>query len=148
MRPVLLDTNVISELRKGKYRIDANVLRWSQELDIESCYLSVITLFELERGILLLQKKDPKQAVGLARWFCDMRDREFKGRTLSIGVEIASRAASLQSENPKSLPDALIAATALERKLIIATRNTQDYLESGASVMNPWEPGSPVTVML
>ena len=148
MRPLLLDTNVISELRKGKGRIDANVYQWAQKLDIESCYLSVITLFELERGILLLEKRDARQAAGLSRWLEEIREREFKGRILPLDVNVAGKAALIQVTNQKSLPDAFVAATALEHNLIVATRNTRDFLQSKVSVVNPWEPGAPILEML
>ena len=148
MKPLLLDTNVVSEIRKRESRIDANVLNWAREVDIESCYLSVITLFELERGVLLLEKKDLEQAAHLGEWLKEIREREFKGRILPFDASAVSKAASLQSSSPRSLLDSFIAATTLEHNMMLATRNTQDFLEFGVSMVNPWEPGSPVTAML
>jgi predicted nucleic acid-binding protein len=148
MRPLLLDTNVLSELRKKEPAIDGQVLIWSRNIDVESCFLSVITLYELERGILLLQRKDQEQASDLAKWFVTIRDRDFKGRILPIDAETASTAATLQIPNPRSVPDALIAATALEHNLTLATRNIQDFLDTGTRLVNPWGPGSPTTAQL
>ena len=148
MKPFLLDTNVISELRKSKSRIDANVLIWAQGLDIESCFLSVISLYELEKGIFLLEQKDPEQAAGLAEWFEGIREVEFRGRILAIDANIASKAASMQSTGPKPMLDTFIAATALEHNMIIATTNSQDFIDTGATLVNPWEPGSPISVMM
>ncbi|MCL1798460.1 MAG: type II toxin-antitoxin system VapC family toxin [Eggerthellaceae bacterium] len=147
MRPVLLDTNVVSELRKSKNRINPQVLSWAQGLDIENSYLSVITLYELERGILLLQKKDPRQSAGLADWLDAVTGNEFKGRILPISASIARRAAALQAEDPRPVPDAFIAATARDHNMALATRNIQDFLKTGIEALNPWEEGSP-SVML
>ena len=139
MKSILLDTNVLSELRKPDETMNTQVLEWSREVDLDSSYLSVITLYEIERGILLLQRKDPQQAANLEKWFQAIKNESFKGRILSIDVSIASNAARLQVPDPRSVPDALIAATALEHNLTLATRNTKDFLATGIQVVNPWE---------
>ncbi|MCL2807999.1 MAG: type II toxin-antitoxin system VapC family toxin [Coriobacteriia bacterium] len=144
MKPLLLDTNVVSELRKDRARMDTKVYKWAQGNEIESCYISSITLFELEKGILLLQKKDSDQAAQLSSWLSVLKEVEFKGRILSFGTHTAQRAALLHMANPRPLLDSFIAATALEHNMIVATRNTQDFLDFGVAVMNPWDSGSPV----
>ena len=139
MKPILLDTNVVSELRKNKARINPQVLNWAKSLELQDSYLSVITVYELERGILLLAKKDPQQSSDLSTWLNTIKDDEFKGRLLPISTEIASRAAALQADNPRPVPDSFIAATALEHNLMLATRNTQDFLGTDVTLINPWE---------
>jgi len=144
MRPLLLDTNVISELRKKPGIIDSNVLAWSRSVEIVSCSLCSVTIYELERGILLLAKKDHRQATLLTKWLDGIKNVEFKGRILPIDCDVASQAAALQLPNPMSLPDAFIAATALVNDLTLATRNIDDYLSTGVRLVNPWESGAPV----
>jgi len=120
----------------------------SRDRSVFAKRLEALTPLFVKKGLKLLGKKDPEQAAGLAEWLKELTGDEFKGRVLPINVHTAKSAASLHASKPRPLLDSFIAATALEHNLILATRNTPDFLESGISVVNPWEPGSPVTVLL
>lgn len=101
-------------------------------------YLSVITVMELETGILLLQRKDAAQGAVLAEWFEKQVLPSFAGRILPVNLAVARRCAALHAPDPRSYRDALIAATALEAGLTVATRNVADFEPTGVSVLNPW----------
>ena len=136
----LLDTNVISELRKvGDGKADAAVVAWVSEVDAGEMFISALTLMELEIGILRVERRDPAQGARLRAWFDGQVCPEFKNRTLSIDGAIARRCARLHVPDPKSERDALIAATALEHGLTVVTRNIADFAETGVSLINPWQ---------
>jgi toxin FitB len=134
----LLDTNVISELRKGK-KAHPNVKKWAEPLPSASLYISVISVLELEIGILLLERRDKEQGAILRAWMDRHVLPTFSGRILSIDTAVAQRCATLHVPNPCSDRDALIAATALVHGLTVATRNAADFERTGVSVLNPWE---------
>jgi predicted nucleic acid-binding protein len=134
----LLDTNVVSELRKKPGRIDANVLAWSEGIHPLDQYLSVVTLGELETGALLLDRYDPAQAKMLRHWLEATVRPTFAKRILPITQEVALRNAQLHVPNPQPYRDSLIAATALVHGLIVATRNVSDFESTGVRVINPW----------
>ena len=136
----LLDTNVVSELRKVETRaVDPHVRRWSRKLDAETAYLSVITILELEQGVLRLERRDPRQGAMLRVWLERIILTEYSGRILDINREIARRCAALHVPDPRSYRDSLIAATALVHGMTVVTRNVADFRLTGVSVFNPWE---------
>jgi predicted nucleic acid-binding protein len=135
----LLDTNVISELRKvGDGKADANVVQWVSSIDAASSYLSVITIMELEIGILRLERRDQRQGAMLRAWLENHVIPEFAGRTLSIDAAVARRCARLHVPDPRSERDALIAATALRDGMTVVTRNLADFENLGVRLINPW----------
>lgn len=135
----ILDTNVVSELRKAK-KADQNVTKWAQPLASASLYISVISLLELEIGILLMQRRDKQQGAILRAWMDRHVLPTFSGRILAIDTAVAQRCASLHVPNPRSDRDALIAATALVHGLTVATRNVVDFEGMEVGVINPWRP--------
>ena len=136
----LLDTNVISELRKvGDGKADTNVVAWFSGVDAGEMFISALTLMELEIGILRVERRDAAQGARLRVWFETQGCPEFEDRTLSIDGAIARRCARLHVPDPKSERDALIAATALEHGLTVVTRNMADFVATGVSLLNPWQ---------
>ncbi|SAK76577.1 twitching motility protein PilT [Caballeronia calidae] len=136
----LLDTNVISELRKaGDGRADANVTRWLSGEDAASFYISAVTLFELELGILRIERRDTEQGERLRTWMRTRVVPEFAERTLPLDSSVAQRCARLHVPDPRPERDAYIAATALVHGMTVVTRNVADFAPRGVSVINPWE---------
>lgn len=136
----LLDTNVISELRKaGDGRADTNVTAWVAAQDATTFLISAITILELERGVLSVQRRDPKQGGRLRKWLDDHVRPQFAGRILPIDDAIATRCAQLHIPDRRNEADALIAATALVHKLSVVTRNVKDFHETGVVVIDPWQ---------
>lgn len=133
----LLDTNVVSELRRPD-RADANVLAWAATTPAEHYVLSVVTVQELERGTLLMERRDTKQGAILRRWLEGEVLSALAPRILPIDVAIARKCASLHVPDPRPERDALIAATALAHGLTVVTRNTADFEPMGVTVLNPW----------
>lgn len=140
MKGMLLDSNVVSELRKPASRRDAEVTRWAERMDFRNTYLSVITITEIKRGILSVERRDQKQAEILNAWLQESILDMYHGRILAIKTETALKAAGLQVPNQHQLADAFLAATALEHNLELATRNVSDFLDTGVVIVNPWEP--------
>jgi predicted nucleic acid-binding protein len=134
----LLDTNVISELRKAK-KTHQNVKKWAAPLPSAGLYISVISVLELEIGILLIDRRDKEQGAILRAWMDRHVLPTFSGRILAIDTDVAQRCARLHVPNPRSDRDALIAATALVHGLTVATRNVADFERTGVGVLNPWE---------
>jgi len=134
----LLDTNVVSELRKGK-KADSGVGMWAQTLPVASLYLSAISILELEIGILLIERRDRKQGAVLRAWMDGHVLPAFSGRILAIDAAVAQRCAALQAPNPRSDRDALIAATALVHGMTVVTRNVSHFRPMGVALVNPWE---------
>lgn len=137
----LLDTNVVSEIRKVTAgRADPSLERWARSLDGAAAFVSVITLHELEHGVLLVERRDPEGARPLRQWLdADVRDA-FADRILGIDPTVAKVAASLHVPDPAPINDAYIAATALVHNLTMVTRNLTDFARfSDLEVVNPWD---------
>lgn len=134
----LLDTNVVSELRRAK-KAHPSVRMWAQGLPAAGLYLSVISILELEIGILLMERRDPKQGGILRTWMDGHVLPTFAGRILPIDTAVAQRCAALHVPNPRSDRDALIAATALIHGLTVVTRNVSHFQPMGVAVVDPWK---------
>jgi len=134
----VLDTNVVSELRKPPGRIDANVAAWATRLAPGALFLSVITLLELEIGVLQMERRDPVQGALLRTWFDDHLQPAFSGRVLPIDAQVALRCARLHVPDRRSERDAIIAATALVHGMTVVTRNVQDFQLTGVPLLDPW----------
>lgn len=136
----LLDTNVVSELRKiGGGKADVNVVAWQSGVDAADLYISAITLMELEIGILLIERRDAVQGHTLRTWMDNYIVPEFSERILSVDAAVAPHCARLHVPDPRPERDALIAATALVHSMIIVTRNVADFAMMGVQLVNPWE---------
>ncbi|WP_027535380.1 type II toxin-antitoxin system VapC family toxin [Bradyrhizobium sp. WSM3983] len=132
----LIDTNVISEIRKRE-RADANVIRWVNQTSAEDIGTSVLVLAEIRRGIELKRRNDPLQAKSLDRWFSQMRIR-LADRVLPIDETVAETWALLGIPNPLPLIDSLLAATAKVHRLTLVTRNIVDIAATGVSLLDPF----------
>ena len=135
----LLDTNVVSELRKVRLgRADAQVARWAQEVAVAQLYISVITVHELEIGVLLLQRRDAAQGAVLRSWMDDYVLPAFAGRILPVDTAVVQRSAQLHVPDPQPFRDGLIAATALVHGMTVVTRNVADFARTEVALLNPW----------
>ena len=135
----LLDTNVVSELRKAKTgKADPNVRLWAERVSALDLFLSAITILELETGILLIERRDPSQGALLRSWLDHQVLPAFSERILAVDTAVAQRCARLHVPDRRSDRDALIAATALVHDLIIVTRNVADFAPTGVPILNPW----------
>ncbi len=136
----LLDTNVISELRKaGDGRAGAHVVAWLSSVDAATLYLSAITLLEIELGVLRIERRDAPQGARLRAWMTHHILPEFLDRTLPVDAAVALRCAPLHVPDPRSERDALIAATALVHGMTVVTRNVADFEATGVPLLNPWD---------
>lgn len=136
----VLDTNVISELRKAKAgRADPNVLAWAAGVMPASLFISAITILELEAGVLLMERRDPVQGAALRAWLTTQVLTAFAGRVLPVDVAVAQRCARLHVPDPRAERDALIAATALVHGMTVVTRNVADFEATGVAIINPWD---------
>ena len=136
----LLDTNVVSELRKVRLgRADAQVARWAQEVAVAQLYISVITVHELEIGVLLLQRRDAVQGAVLRSWMDDYVLPAFAGRILPVDTAVVQRSAQLHVPDPQPFRDGLIAATALVHGMTVVTRNVADFARTEVALLNPWD---------
>jgi hypothetical protein len=135
----LLDTNVVSELRKIRLgKADDHVADWADSVDAGDLYLSVITIQELEIGVLLAERRDPSQGAVLRAWLNSHVLPAFTGRILAVDTVVAQRSARLHVPDPRPVRDGLIAATALVHGMVVATRNVADFEPMGVSTLNPW----------
>lgn len=134
----LVDTNVISELRKRSAHRNSQVADWVRSVPIAELYLSAITIDEIEVGIRRISRRDEVQGQRFRKWFEHGVLRQFRGKILSLDSAIAIRAAGLHVPNPMTLADLFIAATAIEHNLVVVTRNTQDFVDIGVGVINPF----------
>jgi predicted nucleic acid-binding protein len=135
----ILDTNVVSELRKAKSgKADANVIAWAASIPTASLYLSAISILELELGVLLVERRDAAQGAILRAWLDDHVIPAFAHRILAVDTAVALRCAKLHVPNPCAERDALIAATALVHGMTVVTRNVADFAATGVKLLNPW----------
>ena len=136
----ILDTNIVSEMRKIKLgKANANVAKWADTLDVSALYLSVITLQELEIGILLLERRDSAQGATFRAWMTEQVLPVFSQRIIAVDLKIAQQSALLHVPNPRPVRDCLIAATALVHGMTVVTRNVSDFEVAGLNVINPFE---------
>jgi toxin FitB len=136
----LLDTNVVSELRKARAgKANPGVSGWAADVPAALMFASVISLHELEHGVLLAERKDPEKGAVLRAWLNDSAVPAFADRILPIDTETALRSAAMHVPNPAPFRDALIAATALVHGMTVVTRNDKDFENfEGLVVLNPW----------
>jgi predicted nucleic acid-binding protein len=135
----VLDTNVVSELRKAKDgRADKHVTAWAIGVLPSSLFVSVITTLELELGVLLVERRDPVRGGVLRAWLDHRVLPDFADRVLPIDTEVARRCARLHVPNPQGERDALIAATALLHGMTVLTRDATELGRTGVQVINPW----------
>ena len=136
----LLDTNVISELRKaGDGRADTKVVAWLSGVEATTLYLSAITLLELELGVLRIERRDAVQGARLRTWMDHHILPEFLDRILPVDAAVALRCAPLHVPDPRPDRDTFIAATALVHGMAVVTRNTADFKATGVALLNPWD---------
>jgi predicted nucleic acid-binding protein len=133
----LLDTNVVSELRKGR-RANPNVLAWFQTVDDDDLFLSVLVLGEIRSGIERIRSSDPAQARVLERWLKGL-EATYVDHILPVTTMIADKWGRLSAIDAPSVIDGLLAATALENNLTLVTRNTQDVARTGVLLLNPFD---------
>jgi predicted nucleic acid-binding protein len=136
----VLDTNVVSELRKVRLgKADMNVTAWAESVDAADLFVSAITIMELELGVLSIERKDTTQGVMLRAWLDQHVLPEFSGRTLPVDTAVAQRCARLHVPDKRGERDVLIAATALVHGMTLVTRNVADFKPTGVPLINPWE---------
>jgi predicted nucleic acid-binding protein len=137
---VLIDTNILSELRKGR-RCNDRVKRWYDEVADEDAFLSVLTIGEIRRGIDSIARRDPKSAAALDRWFRTLIDH-FAERLLVVDSAIAGEWGRMNVPDPLPVIDGLLAATASVHDLTLVTRNTRHVARTGVRYLNPFQSGS------
>ena len=137
----LVDTNVLSELRKRE-RANPLVVDWFRKRKSQELFLSVLTLGELRRGIQRIRRRDPSSAIALEAWL-RRTVGEFRNRIIEIDRAIAERWGSIGARDPIPAVDALIAATALERDLVVVTRNVKDIARTDARHVDPFGTDTP-----
>lgn len=131
----LLDTCLLSELRKKT--CNPGVVAWISNVQPEESFLSVLTLGEIRRGVELHRLKDPAAAGGLERWLVGL-ETHYGDRILPVTTGVADAWGRLSLRQPLPVTDGLIAATALEHRLTVVTRNTSDFARSGVNTLNPF----------
>lgn len=133
----LLDTNVVSELRRPD-KADPRVFGWAAALPVAGFFLSAISVLELELGVLMLERRDAVQGQVLRAWLDGQILPQFEGRILYVDTAVALQSARLHVPDARSHRDAMIAATALVHGMTVATRNVADFAPTGVQTFNPW----------
>ena len=133
----LLDTNVLSELRRPE-RLDPKVAAWAKSVDPSDLFLSAITILEIELGALLIGRRDAQQGALLRGWIDNRVLPAFAGRILPVDTQVAQLCARLHVPDRRPERDALIGAAALGHRLTLVTRNTKDFSAMGLELVNPW----------
>lgn len=135
----LLETNVVSELRKARAgKADRNLVAWAADVPAASLFVSAVTIQELEIGTLLVERRDPSQGAVLRVWLDEHVLPTFSDRIFPVDTAIARRSAALHVPDPRPVRDAFIAATALVHGLTVVTRNVADFDGTGVEFVNPW----------
>lgn len=136
----VLDTNVVSELRKVRGgKANPGVATWAEQVPSSVLFISAVTIHELEHGVLLMERSDPNQGALLRAWLDQSVTAAFKSRVLVVDERVARRAAALHVPDPAPFRDALIGATALVHDMTVVTRNVKDFERfEGLDVLNPW----------
>ena len=138
----LLDTNIVSEVRKA--RANQHVRAWFASVPGQSLYLSVLTVGEIRRGIERLRRHDPAQAAVFETWLATLRQR-YADRLLPVTSEIAEEWGRLNVPDPLPTVDGLLAATARVHGLVLVTRNTAELARTGIRLLDPFVPASPAS---
>jgi len=133
----LLDTNVLSELRRPE-RTHPNVAAWASKTSVADFYISSISLMEIELGALLAARKDAAHGLTLRNWIDRQILVQFKDRILAFDAAVAQRCARLHVPTPRPHRDAQIAATALSHRLTVVSRNVKDFAVAGLDLLDPW----------
>jgi predicted nucleic acid-binding protein len=133
----LLDTNVISELRRPD-RANKNVLAWASTIPNASFFLSAISILEIELGTLKIARKDAAKGAILRAWIDEQVLPRFADRILAVDTVVAQRCARLHVPDRRAERDAFIAATAMVHGLTVVTRNVADFKSVGVALLNPW----------
>ena len=136
----VLDTNVVSELRKVRSgKANPGVAAWAETVSSAELFISAITIQELEHGVLLMERSDPTQGALLRAWLDQSVTAAFTNRVIAVDERVARSAAALHVPNPAPFRDALIGATALVHKMTVVTRDLKDFRRfHGVDVLNPW----------
>ena len=132
----LIDTNIISEVRKGR-RCDPNVASWYEIIEDASLYLSVLVIGEIRKGIESVRPKDNAQANAIENWLVAV-DKAFGERILPVDRAVANEWGRLNANRPLPVIDGLLAATAKIHRMTLVTRNTTDMADSGVHILNPF----------
>jgi toxin FitB len=136
----LLDTNIISEVRKGE-RCDRRVADWYASIEDSDLFLSVLVLGEIRRGVELARRNDSAKADALGKWLQRVEDA-FSARILLVDAAVAHEWGRMSATRPLAVIDGLLAATAKVHGLTLATRNEQNVRGLGAGIVNPFEPAA------
>ncbi len=137
---LLLDTNVVSELRKIRSgKAAPEVAQWAELQDTRNLYISAITLQELETGISLVERRDNPQGQLLRCWLNEYVLSAFSGRIIAVDTQVALKCGSLHAPDPRPYRDSLIAATAMVHNMSVVTRNVADFQYNDLRVINPWD---------
>ena len=136
----VLDTNVVSELRKVRSgKANPGVAAWAEKVPSVELFISAITIQELEHGVLLMERSDPTQGAMLREWLDQSVTAAFKSRVIAVDERVARSAAALHVPDPAPFRDALIGATALVHEMTVVTRDLKDFRRfDGVDVLNPW----------
>ncbi len=140
----LLDTNVVSELRKvASGKADKNVIAWNNTVAVAGLYLSAIVIHEIELGVLLMERRDPTTGALFRAWLDGHVLPVFSSRILAVDTAVVQRSAQLHVPHTRPDRDAFIAATALVHGMTVVTRNVKDFDATGVAILNPWDAAAP-----